>query len=117
LQVIACIWKHPHAPFVYLVCDLLAHEDVLIEVSRTFGSKIYVDQKLDCFKVCYPSSRFQVCYPCSMKLILPSSLHHKFALLYVFKHVRFNCHTIWSQYDFVMFYFHFKAIRPKVVGP
>lgn len=49
-QVIDCIWKHPHAPFVYLACDLLGHEDILVEVSRTFGSKIYVNQKLDCFK-------------------------------------------------------------------
>ncbi|GJN16980.1 hypothetical protein PR202_gb04015 [Eleusine coracana subsp. coracana] len=69
-QVIACIWKHPHAPFVYLACDLLGHEDILIEVSRTFGSKIYVDWKLDCFKAISltapeiisddPSSRFQM---------------------------------------------------------
>ncbi|TVU36295.1 hypothetical protein EJB05_18225, partial [Eragrostis curvula] len=69
-QVIACIWKHPHAPFVYLVCDLLGHEDILIEVSRTFGSKIYVDRKLDCFKALLltapeiitddPASRFQM---------------------------------------------------------
>lgn len=50
MQVIACIWKHPLAPFVFLACDLLGHEDILIEVSRTFGSKIYVDRKLDCFK-------------------------------------------------------------------
>ncbi|KAJ1286513.1 hypothetical protein BS78_03G357900 [Paspalum vaginatum] len=49
-QVIECIWKHPHAPFVYLSCDLLGHEDILVEVSRTFGSKMYIDQKLDCFK-------------------------------------------------------------------
>ncbi|XP_062207666.1 uncharacterized protein LOC133909310 isoform X2 [Phragmites australis] len=69
-QVIACIWKHPHAPFVYLACDLLGHEDILVEVSRTFGSKIYVDRKLDCFKTLSltapeiitddPSSRFQM---------------------------------------------------------
>ncbi|CAL4953401.1 unnamed protein product [Urochloa decumbens] len=69
-QVIACIWKHPHAPFVYLACDLLGHEDVLVEVSRTFGSKIYVDRRLDCFKALLltapeiitddPSSRFQM---------------------------------------------------------
>jgi len=50
LQVISCIWKHPHAPFVFLACDLLGHEDILVEVSRTFGSKIYVDWRLDCFK-------------------------------------------------------------------
>ncbi|KAL6840170.1 hypothetical protein ACP4OV_029980 [Aristida adscensionis] len=69
-QVIACIWKHPHAPFVYLACDLLGHEDILLEVSRTFGSKIYVDRNLDCFKALSltapevitddPSSRFQI---------------------------------------------------------
>ena len=70
LQVIACIWKHPHAPYVYLACDLLGHEDILVEVSRTFGLKIYIDRKLDCFKALSltapeiitddPSSRFQV---------------------------------------------------------
>lgn len=49
-QVISCIWKHLHAPFVFLACDLLGHEDILVEVSRTFGTKIYVDRKLDCFK-------------------------------------------------------------------
>lgn len=43
-QVISCIRKHPNAPVVYLVCDKLGHEDVLIEVSRAFGSKIYVDR-------------------------------------------------------------------------
>lgn len=52
MQVIACIWKHPDAPFVYLACDLLGHEEILVEVSRTFGSKIYVDMRRnsDCFK-------------------------------------------------------------------
>ncbi|KAF8642699.1 hypothetical protein HU200_067073 [Digitaria exilis] len=69
-QVMECIWKHPHAPFVYLACDLLGHEDILVEVSRTFGLKIYVDRKLDCFKALSltapeiitddPSSRFQM---------------------------------------------------------
>ncbi|CAL5009456.1 unnamed protein product [Urochloa decumbens] len=43
-QVINCIWKHPNAPVVYLVCDMLGQEDVLIEVSKAFGSKIYVDR-------------------------------------------------------------------------
>jgi len=43
-QVISCIRKHPNAPVVYLVCNMLGHEDVLIEVSRAFGSKIYVDR-------------------------------------------------------------------------
>ena len=42
-QVINCIWKHPNAPAVYLVCDMLGQEDVLIEVSKAFGSKIYAD--------------------------------------------------------------------------
>ncbi|KAG8054503.1 hypothetical protein GUJ93_ZPchr0001g29874 [Zizania palustris] len=71
-QVISCIWKHPHAPFVYLACDFLGHEEILIEVSRTFGSKIYVDmtRNSDCFRVLSltapdiitddPSCRFQV---------------------------------------------------------
>ncbi|EEC71902.1 hypothetical protein OsI_04671 [Oryza sativa Indica Group] len=71
-QVIACIWKHPHAPFVYLACDLLGHEEILIEVSRTFGSKIYVDKRRnsDCFRALSliapeiitedPSCRFQI---------------------------------------------------------
>lgn len=59
-----------HAPFVFLACDLLGHEDILVEVSRTFGTKIYVDPKLDCFKALSltapeiitddSSSRFQV---------------------------------------------------------
>ncbi|CAO2186605.1 unnamed protein product [Urochloa humidicola] len=44
-QVINCIWKHPNAPVVYLVCDMLGQEDVLIEVSKAFGSKIYVDRE------------------------------------------------------------------------
>ncbi|TVU50456.1 hypothetical protein EJB05_01828, partial [Eragrostis curvula] len=43
-QVISCIWKHPNAPAVYLVCDMLGKEDVLFEVSRAFGSKIHVDK-------------------------------------------------------------------------
>ena len=80
MQVIACIWKHPDAPFVYLACDLLGHEEILVEVSRTFGSKIYVDTRRnsDCFKALSltapeiitgdPSCRFQVCY--SMTFIL-----------------------------------------------
>lgn len=44
MQVINCIWKHPDAPIVYLTCDLLGQEEILVEVSRTFGSKIYVDK-------------------------------------------------------------------------
>ncbi|XP_047060951.1 5' exonuclease Apollo-like [Lolium rigidum] len=71
-QVIACIWKHPDAPFVYLACDLLGHEEILVEVSRTFGSKIYVDMRRssDCYKALSlttpdiitddPSCRFQI---------------------------------------------------------
>ncbi|CAI9108902.1 OLC1v1008607C1 [Oldenlandia corymbosa var. corymbosa] len=43
-QVINCIWKHLDAPRVYLTCDLLGQEDILVEVSKTFGSKIYVDK-------------------------------------------------------------------------
>lgn len=43
-QVINCIWKHPDAAVVYLTCDLLGQEEILAEVSRTFGSKIYVDK-------------------------------------------------------------------------
>ncbi|KAK9291781.1 hypothetical protein L1049_019731 [Liquidambar formosana] len=43
-QVINCIWKHPDAPVVYLTCDLLGQEEILVNVSQTFGSKIYVDK-------------------------------------------------------------------------
>ncbi|PIA41745.1 hypothetical protein AQUCO_02200286v1 [Aquilegia coerulea] len=43
-QVINCIWKHPEAPMVYMTCDLLAQDELLVEVSRTFGSKVYVDR-------------------------------------------------------------------------
>ncbi|KAF8712613.1 hypothetical protein HU200_028369 [Digitaria exilis] len=43
--VINCIWKHPNATLVYLVCDMLGQEDVLIEVSKAFGSNIYVDRE------------------------------------------------------------------------
>uniref|UniRef100_A0ACD6AI67 Uncharacterized protein n=1 Tax=Avena sativa TaxID=4498 RepID=A0ACD6AI67_AVESA len=71
-QVINCIWEHPNAPTVYLVSDMLGQEDILIEVSRVFGSKIYVDRDKNSY--CYhnlslvapeiltedPSSRFQV---------------------------------------------------------
>ncbi|KAJ3707777.1 hypothetical protein LUZ61_011482 [Rhynchospora tenuis] len=71
-QVINCIWKHPHAPFIYLACDLLGHEEMLVEVSRTFGSKIFIDLAIyhDRFSTLSlvapqivsndPSSRFQV---------------------------------------------------------
>lgn len=43
-QVINCIWKHPQAPTVYLTCDLLGHEEILVHVSQAFGCKIYVDK-------------------------------------------------------------------------
>ncbi|XP_019091338.1 PREDICTED: uncharacterized protein LOC104740603 isoform X2 [Camelina sativa] len=71
-QIINCIWNHPNAPVVYLACDMLGQEDVLLEVSRTFGSKIYVDKatNLECFRSLMvivleivsedPSSRFHI---------------------------------------------------------
>ncbi|EOA36846.1 hypothetical protein CARUB_v10008764mg [Capsella rubella] len=71
-QIINCIWNHPDAPVVYLACDMLGQEDVLLEVSRTFGSKIYVDKatNLECFRSLMiivpeivsedPSSRFHI---------------------------------------------------------
>ncbi|KAK6916635.1 DNA repair metallo-beta-lactamase [Dillenia turbinata] len=51
-QVISCIWKHPDAPVVYLTCDLLGQEEILVEVSKAFGSKIFVDRTKDphCFQ-------------------------------------------------------------------
>ncbi|WMV53776.1 hypothetical protein MTR67_047161 [Solanum verrucosum] len=51
-QIINCIWKHPQAPTVYLTCDLLGHEDILMHVSQTFGCKIYVDKAKtpECFQ-------------------------------------------------------------------
>lgn len=45
MQVINCIWKHPDAPLVYLTCDLLGHEEILVVVSQIFGCKIYVDRE------------------------------------------------------------------------
>ncbi|KAL5229833.1 hypothetical protein ABZP36_028609 [Zizania latifolia] len=71
-QVINCIWEHPNAPVVYLVSDMLGQEEILIEVSKVFGSKIYVDREKN--SECYhtlslvtpeiltddASSRFQV---------------------------------------------------------
>ncbi|XP_020572670.1 protein artemis [Phalaenopsis equestris] len=52
-QVIKGIWKHPNASVVYLACDMLGQEDILVQVSRAFGSKIYVDEikNPDCFNV------------------------------------------------------------------
>ncbi|CDP04690.1 unnamed protein product [Coffea canephora] len=43
-QVINCVWKHPDAPRVYLTCDLLGQEEILVYISQTFGCKIYVDK-------------------------------------------------------------------------
>ncbi|KAL2347236.1 hypothetical protein Fmac_001236 [Flemingia macrophylla] len=43
-QVINCIWKHPDAPRVYLTCNMLGQEEILVNVSQTFGAKIYVDK-------------------------------------------------------------------------
>ncbi|KAF9599659.1 hypothetical protein IFM89_001605 [Coptis chinensis] len=71
-QVINCIWEHPNAPVVYLTCNLLAQDKLLVEVSRTFGSKVYVDRinNAECFQaltITAPevltedeSSRFQI---------------------------------------------------------
>ncbi|GMY12475.1 5' exonuclease Apollo isoform X1 [Fagus crenata] len=70
--VINCIWKHPDAPVAYLTCDLLGQEEILADVSQTFGSKIYVDKASnpECYQaqtLTHPeiisedsSSRFQV---------------------------------------------------------
>ncbi|KAM7517914.1 hypothetical protein LguiB_016876 [Lonicera macranthoides] len=51
-QVINCIWKHPSAPMVYLTCDLLGQEDILLNVYQTFGSKIYINKETnpECFE-------------------------------------------------------------------
>ncbi|KAF2590683.1 hypothetical protein F2Q70_00041521 [Brassica cretica] len=71
-QIINCIWNHHDAPVVYLACDMLGQEEILLEVSRTFGSKIYVDKatNLECFRSLMviapeivsedPSSRFHI---------------------------------------------------------
>ncbi|TXG60375.1 hypothetical protein EZV62_014948 [Acer yangbiense] len=71
-QVISCIWKNPGAPVVYLTCDLLGQEEILSNVSKTFGSKIFVDKatKPECFQSLMliapeivsedPSTRFQM---------------------------------------------------------
>lgn len=71
-QVINCIWKHPDAPIVYLCSDMLGQEEILINVSRIFASKIFVDKanNPECFQALThmvpeilsqdPSSRFQV---------------------------------------------------------
>ncbi|KAI3518453.1 hypothetical protein L1887_07224 [Cichorium endivia] len=51
-QVIDCIWKHPDARVVYLTCDLLGQEDILVNVSQTFGSKIFInkDKNPECYQ-------------------------------------------------------------------
>ncbi|OIV98084.1 hypothetical protein TanjilG_25949 [Lupinus angustifolius] len=71
-QVINCIWKHPDASTVYLTCDMLGQEEILVNVSQTFGANIYVEKAKDpeCFKnlavtapeiLCEdPSSRFHL---------------------------------------------------------
>ncbi|KAF5745133.1 5' exonuclease Apollo [Tripterygium wilfordii] len=71
-QVINCIWKNPDAPVVYLTCDLLGQEEILVNVAQTFGSKIYVDKNTnaECFQALTltfpeilsqdPCSRFQL---------------------------------------------------------
>ncbi|GAY56896.1 hypothetical protein CUMW_175420 [Citrus unshiu] len=71
-QVISCIWKHPDVPVVYLTCDLLGQEEILAVVSKTFGSKIFVDKTSnpECFQSLTlmvpevlsedPSSRFRM---------------------------------------------------------
>ena len=71
-QVINCTRKHPDARVIYLACDLLSQEEILKDVSKTFGSKIFVDKEKnpECFRALTlaspeilsedPSSRFQV---------------------------------------------------------
>ncbi|KAJ7945243.1 DNA ligase-like [Quillaja saponaria] len=71
-QVISCIWKHPDAQTVYLTCDQLGQEEILLNVFQTFGSRIYVDKASnpECFHNLTllvpeilsddPSSRFHV---------------------------------------------------------
>ncbi|TKY73833.1 5' exonuclease Apollo [Spatholobus suberectus] len=71
-QVINCIWKHPDALTVYLTCNILGQEEILVNVSQTFGAKIYVDKAKysECFEnlaltvseiLCEdPSSRFHL---------------------------------------------------------
>lgn len=51
-QVTNCIWKHPGAPVVYLTCDMLGQEEILVHISQTFGSKIFIDKERnpDCYQ-------------------------------------------------------------------
>nr|XP_017257753.1 PREDICTED: uncharacterized protein LOC108227222 isoform X2 [Daucus carota subsp. sativus] len=44
-QLINCVWKHPGAPVVYLTCNMLGQEEILVNVSQTFGTKIFVDKE------------------------------------------------------------------------
>lgn len=72
MQVIDCIWKHPDARVVYLTCDLLGQEEILVSVCQAFGSKIFVDKEnnQECFQSLSltvpdilsqdPSSRFHI---------------------------------------------------------
>ncbi|KAK9749780.1 hypothetical protein RND81_02G149500 [Saponaria officinalis] len=71
-QITNCIWKHPNVPTVYLTCNLLGQEEILVHVSETFGSKIFVDKTIhpDFYKILQliapqiisddPSSRFHL---------------------------------------------------------
>lgn len=71
-QVLNCIWKHPDATRVYLICDMLGQEEIPVNVCQIFGGKIYVDKAKnpECFKnlaliapeiLCEdPSSRFHL---------------------------------------------------------
>ncbi|CAK9148740.1 unnamed protein product, partial [Ilex paraguariensis] len=61
-QVISCIWKHSGAPLVYLACDLLGQEEILVNVSRTFGTKIFIDKENN--PVCFQA----------LKLVVPEIL-------------------------------------------
>ncbi|XP_074309006.1 uncharacterized protein LOC141643660 [Silene latifolia] len=45
-QVTNCIWKHPDVPTVYLTCNILGQEEILVHVSKTFGSKIFVNKTI-----------------------------------------------------------------------
>ncbi|KAL8133002.1 hypothetical protein AgCh_008463 [Apium graveolens] len=44
-QLINCVWKHPGAPVVYLTCNMLGQEEILVNVSQTFGTKIFVNKE------------------------------------------------------------------------
>lgn len=57
-QLINCIWKHPGAPVVYLTCNMLGQEEILVNVSQTFGTKIFVDKEGN--PECYQSLKLTV---------------------------------------------------------